>query len=251
MRAASAARLGDAREIVLREREDDRDRIELRHDDDAARIGGVHDVARVDEANARDAVDRRRDVRVRHVELRGVDLRFVREHRGGRRVDRGAIVVDLLLRDEPLPRELAVTHERDLRVALRRDVLRALRGRLLLLDLERARVDERERVALLHELPLAVEHLVEAPVDERLDGHGVERRHRAEALDDDGHVLLLDARDVTGTGRSRAPLSDSRAARAARERTKTTATATTAATSHQHDEDRLLHVLHRCGERAA
>ena len=69
-----------ARQVVLRQREEDRDRIELRDDDDAGRVGGVHEVARVDQAHAGHAVDRRGDARVVELQLRVLDLRLVGLH---------------------------------------------------------------------------------------------------------------------------------------------------------------------------
>ncbi len=47
----------DRCKIVLGQREEERDRVELRHDDEARRVGRVHDVAGVDEADAGHAVD--------------------------------------------------------------------------------------------------------------------------------------------------------------------------------------------------
>ena len=62
-------------------------------------VGGVHEVARVDQAHAGDAVDRRRDARVVELEPRVLDLRLVGAAPSPSALaDQRALVVDLLLR---------------------------------------------------------------------------------------------------------------------------------------------------------
>ncbi len=58
---AAGERAIDLAELLLRQGEQHRDRLELGDDDDAARVGGVHDVALVDLADAGAAGDRRDD----------------------------------------------------------------------------------------------------------------------------------------------------------------------------------------------
>ena len=85
---ALASCLRHARQLVLRQREDDGDGIELRDDHDAGRVTGVHHVAGVDLAHAGDAVDGRRDARVIELQARALDLRLVGLRRGVGLIDR-------------------------------------------------------------------------------------------------------------------------------------------------------------------
>ena len=62
---------------VSGKREDQRDRLDLRDDDEAVRGRWADDVADVDLTNAGDAVDRRRQARVAELHLGGVDQRLV------------------------------------------------------------------------------------------------------------------------------------------------------------------------------
>src|SRR5262249_39512662 len=77
-----------------------------------------------------------------------------------------------------------------------------LLGGLRLLErvLERARIDLKQRVAGLHLLAFAEEHLGDLAIDPRLDGHGVERLHAAEPFDIDRHVAGVGGPAEAGTG---------------------------------------------------
>ena len=74
--------LVDRREIILGEREEDRDRVELRHHDEAGGVRGMHHISRIDEAEAGHAVDGGRDARIVEVELGGVDRSLIALHLG-------------------------------------------------------------------------------------------------------------------------------------------------------------------------
>ena len=113
-------------ELVLGQREDDRDGLHLRDDDEPVRVRGVNHVARVDEPEPDAAADRRRDARVREVEPRGVDLSLIGlEHAFALRDGRG-LRVELLLRNRVLRRENPVALEVQLRVPEGGLVLRLL-----------------------------------------------------------------------------------------------------------------------------
>ena len=70
----------DLAELLLRQGEQHRDRLDLGDDDDAARVGRVHDVALVDLADAGAAGDRRDDAGVVEDRLGVVDLRLIELH---------------------------------------------------------------------------------------------------------------------------------------------------------------------------
>ena len=68
-----------------------------------------------------------------------------------------------------------------------------------------ARVDAREHVARVDVLALLEPHLDQRAVHHRLDGHGVERLHRAEPVEVDRHVLASRSRrPAPGSAGSRA-----------------------------------------------
>ena len=52
------------------------------------------------------------------------------------------------------------------------------------------RVDFGEHVALFYRLPLGKQHLGQPPIDLGLERHGIKRRHAAQALERDRHVVL-------------------------------------------------------------
>jgi len=135
---------------VLREGEDDRDGIELRDGDDAGRVVRVDEVSGIDVADAGDAVDGRGDPRVGEVEPRRLDGGAVDAHRSLELPDHRPLIVRLLDGDELALGEILEAGQ----VLLRREELGLVAGegafRRVELDLERARIDLREDVALLH-----------------------------------------------------------------------------------------------------
>jgi hypothetical protein len=166
------------RELVGGQREDDRDGLELRDHEQPARVGRVHHVPRIDQAQAHAARDGRGDPAVGEVESRVGDLRFVRLDRALELVDGGHLRVDLLARDRVLLQQGLVAREVEARVLQRGLVLRELA--LLLLDrhLERPRIDLGQQVALAHELAFAVADGDELAVHAAAHGHGVDGRDR-------------------------------------------------------------------------
>ena len=68
--------------LILRQGEDHRDWLQLCNDDQASRIGGVNDVALIDQSDAGAARNRRANRRVVELDLRRFDIRLVALHRG-------------------------------------------------------------------------------------------------------------------------------------------------------------------------
>ena len=95
--AARAEAPQDRLQAVFGYAEHERDRLELGDDDEAARVGRLDDVARIDQPQADATGDRRRDPAVRELQLDRVDLPHV--HLDGR----FGLVDDHLLRVELLP----------------------------------------------------------------------------------------------------------------------------------------------------
>ena len=86
--------------------------------------------------------------------------------------------------------QVAIAHEVELRVLELRRVARQLPFGLRQLHLERPRIDFRQQVALVHELPFLKRHLDQLPVDAAPHRHRVEGGHRAEPGQVHRHVAL-------------------------------------------------------------
>lgn len=171
-RLASLPHLIHAHKIILQKREDDRDRIELHKDDNAVRIDRINDVARIDETDTNNAIDRQLDVRVVHVKHNHNNLHLINLHHNLHQLNNNTIVVDLLLQNKPFLVERNIAAKRRLRIELVRMVLGAHRDGLRLLHLERPRIDERDLDAFLHVLPFDERNLHERTVDLRVhDDH--------------------------------------------------------------------------------
>ena len=149
----------------------------------------MHEVALVDLADADPAGDRRADGAV--LQLRGgvVDLRLVVEDLRLRRVHRGALLVELLAAGEVLEHEVGVAVQVEDGTLQRRLVLGAVGDLLGQHRLQRAWVDDRQRVAGLHVLALGEQDLRYLAVDAALHADRVVGLHRADARQQDGHVL--------------------------------------------------------------
>ena len=134
-----------------------------------ARVGGVHDVARVDQAHAHAAVARRDDVGVVELGLRGLDRGLVGRDRRLELIDLGLLLVDVLLGLEVLLRQRLEADEilfGAIRAGL---VLRLLGLGLVERGLEQARIDLGQHVALLDALAFGEQHLLQLAVDLRVD----------------------------------------------------------------------------------
>ena len=104
-------------------------------------VGGVHDVARVDQAQPDAAVDGRGDAAVNQLQLGVVDGRLVGLDRAFLSADRGDLRVQLLLGDGILRQQRFVAVQIDARVGEQRLVVGHLSFGLVELHLERARID--------------------------------------------------------------------------------------------------------------
>ena len=187
-RLAALRRAAHHVQVLLGQGEHDVDRVQLGQRDD--RAGGGHHVARVDRADAGQAVNRRADLGVIELDLGIAHRGLVGRHR--RLVlGHGVLLGDLV----DLGHVLAVLRIlRALVVAARggkqRLVLLAPGNRLVIVGLEGARVDARQHLALLHRLPLGELDAEQPPRDLRQHRHRVERLHRAQRSQVHRHVLL-------------------------------------------------------------
>ena len=159
----------------------------MRHDGGAVRR--VQEIALVHLAYADPAGDGRAQRGVAELGLRVIDLRIVVADLGAVLIDQGLLLVELLAAGEILHHQIGVAVQVQHRPIQQRLVL--LPSGLLLFQLraQRARVDERERRALLHILPLGEQDLRDGAIDLRLHIDGVVGLDRADAGQEDRHVL--------------------------------------------------------------
>ena len=111
------------------------------------------------------------------------------------------LVGDLLLGDRILLGELLIAGEVALGLAEQRRVLGQLPLRLRQRRLIGARIDLGEEVALLDDLALGEPDFLQVAGDLGADGHGLERRHRAEGVDGQRHVAERHRRHPHGLRR--------------------------------------------------
>ena len=176
------------RQVVFRNGEHDRDRLQLGDHDQAVRVAGAHDVAEVDLAQPEAAADRRGDAAVDQLQLGGVDRRLVDLDGGLVLAHQGFLRIDLLFGDRILLEQRAIAFHVDLRVLQQRLVARHLafgRGEL---RLEGAWIDFREKIARAHDLAFREKHPHELPVDAAFYGHCRNRRHRTQAREIHAHI---------------------------------------------------------------
>ena len=185
---AHGERTIDVAELLLRQGEQHRERLQLRDDDDAVRVRGMHDVALVDLADAGAAGDRRNDLGVVEDRLGVVDLRLIELHLGFLLRHRHFLGVELLARDRVAGHELRVAFEIEPRVGERRFVQRLLRHRLIVGGLIGGGVDLRQHIAALDLLAFGVVDAEQLAVDLRPHRHRVQGSDGADAVEIDRHV---------------------------------------------------------------
>jgi hypothetical protein len=151
----------------------------------------MHDVARVDKAEAGFARERRADGRIVELRLGVLDRRLVAFDLRLELIDGGLLGVELLTRGDFLLGEGAGALQVELRVLEVRLVLRLLRERLIEGCLIRTRIDLDENVALLDHLALFKFDFSDLAVDAAAHRDGVVRFHGAEPVQIDGEIGLL------------------------------------------------------------
>src|SRR5882672_983586 len=178
-------------QAVLRDGEHHGDRLELGDDDQAVGVARPDDVARIDEAQAQAAPDRRSDGGVDELQLRIVDLALVEFHRALVLAHQRLLGVDLLLGDRILRVQAAVALDVDARVREQRLVARHLALGLGELRLISPRIDGGEHVPRLHDLAFGEGDPDELAVDPASHRHRPERRYAAQSIQVDVDVAGL------------------------------------------------------------
>src|SRR5262249_13815083 len=170
-------------QVVLRDREQHRDRLHLRDDNEPVGIGGMDHVARIDLSQTHNARDRRRDAGVGQVQLRAVDLPLIGRDRPFVLAYQRFLRIDLLLRNRILREQSPVSFQVELRVLEERLVLGELPLRLRQLHLKGSRIDLGQELASLHELTLLERHAHQLTVDARAYRDHIAGGHRPERIE--------------------------------------------------------------------
>ena len=189
-------RLVDLQYHVLGQGEHDRDRLNLRHHDDAGGIGRVHDVARVHQADAGAPGKWRGDAGVlklcaRVVDQPAVDLQLRLQLRHQR-----MLRVEYLLADQVLRRQRRVALQVMLGALQLRGILGLHAGGLVERGLQRPRVDLGQEIAFLYQLAFDEADTLQLSVDARGDLRGVESLHVAKPFQVYRHVASRGQRGV-------------------------------------------------------
>ncbi len=180
--------LVDLVKVLLRHREADENRLQLRDRDEAGRVGRPHHVAGIDQPHAEPAVDRGADIGKAEIEPGILDLRLIGLDRGLQLLHQRLLLVIGLPRLGPGREELAPAGEIGLRADELRLVLLLRRHRLVERGLERAGIDLDQRRAGLDVLAFGKGDLDDLAVDPALDRDHVERLDRADRIQEDRHV---------------------------------------------------------------
>ena len=140
------------RQIVFGRREDDADRLDLRDDDDAGGVAGLHVIALIDLTQADAPADRGDDAAIGYVEVGRVDLRLVAGHGGLVLRHQKLLVVDLLGGDRILFAQDLEARQIGLRLGVQGGVLGQLSLRLRQGRLIGPRIDLGQKIARFDDL---------------------------------------------------------------------------------------------------
>src|ERR1700686_170819 len=151
----------------------------------------MHDVSHVNQAQTDAPADGRSHVRIHDLELRTVDRALIGLDRTFKLTNLRPLGIQLLFGDNPLFVEQLVAFVVDLHVAELCLILGELPFGLLELDLIGTRVDIKEVVTLMHELPFLEIDLSDLSVYTAVYRHGIKRRNCPKAVEIDGKISTL------------------------------------------------------------
>src|SRR5205807_1548369 len=144
--AELAADLG---KLVLRKAEEHGDGLKLRDDDETIGIVGVHDISRVNEAQADAAIDGSGDPAISELKFGIVNLALIGFDGAVKLTDKRGLRIELLLRDHAFVKKKPVTLQVGFRVLALGLILGKLAFGLFELDLKRPRINLYEKIALV------------------------------------------------------------------------------------------------------
>ncbi len=152
-----------AADVVLRNREDHGDRLQLRDHCQAGEIGGMHDIAGVDHAQPDAARDRRDDAAIGQLQPGTLDLSLIGLDRTLALLDQGNLTVNLLLRGLLRFEQQVISIQVELRHLERRLVFHQCSLGLMQLNLEGTGIDLGQQIPLMHHLAFGEVDAINSP----------------------------------------------------------------------------------------
>src|SRR5262249_37064802 len=137
----------DLGQLILRQGENDRDRLNLSDDHQAVVVGGMNDVARINQTQTNSARDGRSDARIGQLQLGVIYLPLIGLDGAIELADRRALSVELLFWNYAFLIEQFVALQVDFGILALRLILGELSLGLLQLNLKRTWVDFPEKIA--------------------------------------------------------------------------------------------------------
>ena len=189
-RAARGERLLHPTDLVLGDRENHPNRLQLRDDSQPRGFIATHDVARIDQPQADSAGDRRGDSAVGKLQLDVVDHAPIDLQCGFCLTHQCPLGIDLLARNLLLSGERLIACQVESGSLERRLIAGQLPLSLRQLYLVGTGVDFGKQVSLLDDLPLGECHAHQLSLHSAADRDGVERHDRSEAVEKQLHLLL-------------------------------------------------------------
>src|SRR5260370_17948761 len=171
----------------------------------------MHDVAGIDETYTDAAGDRGRDAGISDVELGVVDLALIGGDGAIKLADQCGLCIKLLLGNDAFLKKKFESFEIYLSVSALSLIFGELPQGLCELDLERTRIDLREKISFVDELAFLERYADELTIDPAANRDSSECRDGAKAIEIDGQVAALGAgndhrhNQATSAGTSPAP----------------------------------------------
>src|SRR5712692_690450 len=179
---ASAKLSVNVGQLILRKAEENDNGLKLRDKAQTVLIVGMNNIARVHQAQADASRDGRSDAAVAELELGVVNRRLVNLDGPFELADRSLLCVRLLLGDDPCFVQRVETVGVDHGVVELGRVASELPLGLFELHLKSARVNLRQQVALVDNLPLCKSNMNELAVNAAVDGDSVKRGDRPQPI---------------------------------------------------------------------
>src|SRR5260370_4989528 len=151
----------------------------------------MHDVAGIDETYTDAAGDRGRDAGISELELGVVDLALIGGDGAIKLADQCGLCIKLLLGNDAFLKKKFESFEIYLSVSALSLIFGELPQGLCELDLERTRIDLREKVSFVDELAFLEGHTDELTVHATANRDGVESGDRAKTIEIDRQVATL------------------------------------------------------------
>ena len=180
------------RQVRLRQRKNDRNRLDLRDDDEAVDVGWMNDIAHVDLTDAGDAIERRRQTRVAELYVGSVDERLIGLDGILQLRDLRFLGVEKLRRSPALLLERRVAIEIGERICELGLIAIPIRGQLFDLSLVGTRIDLSQEVAGMHGLSFGEVDAGDLSLNLAVNNRGVVGDDGADAGQIDRYVVLGD-----------------------------------------------------------